>query len=155
MVLDVCRHVLEAAERVGTPLQPLSDAEASALTNRVRDQFFRRHLDWNYFAVETSTSGRNRRAGVWIDDYVAGRKAFLLFFDRKNIALRIPEGTALSPILLETHLFEIYLTDSEASYILVFNDHDVLIAAGDAREWLIARRERDEEEKRSKAQSET
>lgn len=40
-------------------------------------------------------------------------------------------------VLAECTGFEFYLTDVEATFLLCFNHHDVLIAAGDARPWLL------------------
>ena len=39
-------------------------------------------------------------------------------------------------ILGETSLFEFYVTDKNASYLLAFNHHDYLIACGEAKNWL-------------------
>jgi hypothetical protein len=40
-------------------------------------------------------------------------------------------------VLAESTGFEFYLTDIDATFLLCFNHHDFLIAAGDARPWLL------------------
>ena len=45
-------------------------------------------------------------------------------------------GDDLVAVLGETYGFEFYVTNKEKSYLLVFNHHDILMACGDAKNWL-------------------
>jgi hypothetical protein len=45
-------------------------------------------------------------------------------------------GTDLAGTLAECVGFEVYFTDPDASYLLIHNHHDNVIACGRAKEWL-------------------
>ncbi len=50
----------------------------------------------------------------------------------------LAHGRDAVAILEECTGFEFYLTNVEAKFLVCFNHHDFLIAAGDAAPWLIA-----------------
>jgi hypothetical protein len=62
----------------------------------------------------------------------------VLLFDLSNEAemFQVPSGTALHDLLYNTFGFVFYVTDSEATYLICFNDHDFLIGCGSARRWI-------------------
>ena len=52
------------------------------------------------------------------------------------VGLVIVRRDDLVAVLGETYGFEFYVTNKEKSYLLVFNHHDILMACGDAKNWL-------------------
>lgn len=52
------------------------------------------------------------------------------------LGYRFSSGDALLKLLEECPGFEFYLTDHMSSFALVFNHHDILLAVGEAKDWL-------------------
>ena len=65
-----------------------------------------------------------------------GNKKCILFLDEERFCLKISNGILLQKILEETYNFVFYITDQRLSYLLCHNDHDFVIACGDARNWI-------------------
>lgn len=79
----------------------------------------------------------NSVAWSWINEYI-GNTEVIMFFnesDEKKSFL-FKNGDDLVAILGETYGFEFYVTNKEKSYLLVFNHHDILMACGNAKNWL-------------------
>lgn len=79
----------------------------------------------------------NSDAWSWINEYI-GNTEVIMFFnesDEKKSFL-FKNGDDLVAVLGETYGFEFYVTNKEKSYLLVFNHHDILMACGDAKNWL-------------------
>jgi hypothetical protein len=70
-----------------------------------------------------------------------GYEAYLLTSqecDRSVVFLK--NGLNLSAILGECTGFIFYLTDLNFTYLICFNDHDILIGAGAAIDWVKSKR---------------
>ena len=79
----------------------------------------------------------NSYAWSWINEYI-GNTEVIMFFnesDEKKSFL-FKNGDDLVAVLGETYGFEFYVTNKEKSYLLVFNHHDILMACGDAKNWM-------------------
>ncbi len=48
-------------------------------------------------------------------------------------------GRDIASVLAECFGFVVYIVGSDLEYLLCFNNHDYVIAAGAAKSWLIAR----------------
>lgn len=74
-----------------------------------------------------------------ISEYVTGVAILLIEgSDDDHLGFRFEDRTELTRVLEESSNFVFYVTDPAGSYLLAFNDHDYLIAAGTARAWLSA-----------------
>lgn len=84
----------------------------------------------------TRTSIRGKFAWEFIDKILSqqpGDKVFMFFDERdKTPAFAFPRDVPIVPLLEQTSHFIFYLTNEELDYLICFNDHDFLIAAGTA-----------------------
>jgi hypothetical protein len=73
-----------------------------------------------------------------IGEFCAGR-ACILAFDPHDEAVAFEFGDAaqIPAVIDECFRFEFYVTDERYSFLLCFNHHDFLIAAGAAGSWLL------------------
>jgi hypothetical protein len=84
-----------------------------------------------------SASVQNPDGWQWISDFVGSRRCVLLFDAAEEVEmLDVPSGEALENLLANSYHFEFYVTDGDASYLICFNHHDMLICCGSARAWL-------------------
>ncbi len=72
-----------------------------------------------------------------VSEYVRGAAVLVIEgSDGDALGYRFKESRELTRVLEESSGYVFYVTDAEATYLLCFNDHDYLIAAGAARAWL-------------------
>jgi hypothetical protein len=73
----------------------------------------------------------------WFSEMLEKQKVLLFFEPNEgDISFQINNGSVLSSILENAYQFTFYLTNEESSFLLCCNDHDNLIASGDAIAWL-------------------
>nr|RNJ64599.1 MAG: hypothetical protein EDM05_35685 [Leptolyngbya sp. IPPAS B-1204]RNJ64666.1 MAG: hypothetical protein EDM05_35300 [Leptolyngbya sp. IPPAS B-1204] len=91
----------------------------------------------SYQNLKNTQSIHNQKGWSLIQNYV-GANEVLLFVnpDEEKDIWRIPSGEALTAILSETVGFPFYVTSQDADYLFCFDDHDCLIAAGQAGQWI-------------------
>jgi hypothetical protein len=135
------------AEQVQTAITTLSMIAArvppqdAAVT---RDRVFSRYASptrggalWERLADVVSVQD----ADGWkrIAEY-AGDHPGILFFNSEDepAMFEFTRRRDVVAVLAECTGFEFYLTDIEATFLLCFNHHDFMIAAGDARSWLLS-----------------
>ncbi len=72
-----------------------------------------------------------------IDEFIQ-EKEFYLFFDKRDEAIVyvFTQGQLLVDFLNEFPPFVFYITNESLDYLICYNDHDYLIAAGTAEPWL-------------------
>lgn len=76
-------------------------------------------------------------AWSYIKDFVKDNEC-IMFFDpeeEKEMFL-IQSGNDLNYILSETYGFVFYITNKQCSYLLCFNDHNILYGCGNAENWI-------------------
>ncbi|MGL5939366.1 MAG: hypothetical protein ACRC2S_03105 [Waterburya sp.] len=73
----------------------------------------------------------------WISEFV-NNKPILIFFEQSDdqSIVRIENGFYISKILGECFGFVFYITDINHNYLICFNDHNILIGAGTATDWI-------------------
>jgi hypothetical protein len=87
--------------------------------------------------LSDSASVQNPDGWQWISDFVGARRCILMFDASAEIEIvEVPSGEALENLLANSYHFELYVTDVDASYLICFNHHDMLICCGSARAWL-------------------
>ena len=64
---------------------------------------------------------------------IIGEQPIIIFFDsrRDSGVLKIDNGSKISKILSNCTGFVFYITNVQISFLICFNDHDVLIGVGD------------------------
>ena len=92
---------------------------------------------WDGGGLSDSASIQDPEGWRLISRFVGSRPC-VLFFDASDEAemLEILSGEALQTLLAESYGFEFYVTDADATYLICFNHHDMLIGCGSARVWL-------------------
>lgn len=72
-----------------------------------------------------------------LGDYL-GHQRTLLFFEWTDCedVFVFEDGADVVPVLAETHGFVLYLSNERLDYLLCFNDHDSILACGDAAHWV-------------------
>ena len=73
----------------------------------------------------------------YINEFVSDNACIMFFneFDEKKM-FKIKNGNDLYFLLSETSGFEFYITDSNYSYLICFNHHDILYGCGKASYWV-------------------
>ncbi|QRK07781.1 hypothetical protein JQX13_48705 [Archangium violaceum] len=80
---------------------------------------------------------RNPDAWQWISSVPRSGRVILFFEEHEEPAgFAFNSGTDVVSALAESTGFEFYLTDDAISFLITFNHHDYLSAAGDAAGWL-------------------
>ena len=92
---------------------------------------------------ESVRSSEERESALLLIDCAPDRcenrsSSCVLFFDISDEVemFHVPSGSSLDELLGNTFGFVFYVTDTNATYLLSFNDHDFLICCGSARKWL-------------------
>jgi hypothetical protein len=130
-----------AAQGGGVGLSPLDTLEASRLRSKLEDRYSPTNQRWPIWDTPGFPVGIHEPDG-WaaVREFVGNRRCVLLFNPGDEPEMfRVANGAELDVLLRETSGFEFYVSDDEASYLLCFNHHDVLIGTGTALEWLRAR----------------
>jgi hypothetical protein len=90
--------------------------------------------------LNDSAGHQNAEAWRWIASYLTGRPCILAFSPKDEVdAVELDDGSELVPVLEKCPGFAFYVTNASYSFLLCFNHHDFLIAAGEARDWLRGR----------------
>ncbi len=138
-------HLADEVERailvVGAVARPSERFTCSLLMEELRQRFasrpLKRHLPiWENLHSEASVQEHEgwRRIG----GFCAGRRCILIFNpQREETAFEFEDGSEITAVIAECFRFEFYVTDDQYSFLICFNHHDFLIAAGQAHAWLI------------------
>lgn len=80
---------------------------------------------------------QDAQAWSYIKDFVEDNNCIMFFNqeEEKEMFL-IQSGEDLNYTLSETYGFEFYITNKQCSYLLCFNDHDILYGCGIAEKWI-------------------
>ncbi len=141
---DIAVQILNSAKKHGIALIELSPFERDQIRNLLLLKYAP-HLSqwptwiWEHFPDrETliSTDG-------WklIAEYCPSAEVVLLFSVTDEVRVFcVPSGQDAVAILNDCYSFEVYYSDRDASYLLVHNHHDCVIACGLAKDWLQTRK---------------
>ncbi len=135
------------AEQVQTAIVMLSVAAARVSPQRsdvIRDRILSRYSSqirrgalWEHLADAVSVQDAD--AWKWIAEYDGNCPGVLFFNPEDEPAMfEFMHRRDVTAVLAECTGFEFYLTDNEATFLVCFNHHDFMIAAGDARAWLLS-----------------
>src|SRR3712207_2762173 len=117
-------------------LRPLPAGDREELRERVLSRYGGRGK-WLWETARNCASVHDPDGWRWISGFVGSRACVLLFDAGEEAGMfHVPSGPALESLLANSHGFEFYVTDMDASYLICFNHHDVLVCWGSARTWL-------------------
>jgi len=130
--------ISEAAGNAEQTVIPLSTQVVNALVLTIRSRFVNdtrsKAFLWDSFRDEVAVQDPD---GWLIAAGYPEPEPILLFLDGDSfVAYRFASSSALQRVLADSPGFEFYLTNPEASFVLCFNHHDVLIGVGDCLDWL-------------------
>lgn len=137
----IADDIRESAATSLTHIEEVPPPEAQAILDRAIQLYARgRYSGYLWKDLEDPVAVQDPNAWRWIAEFV-GNEPCVLFFDRdeESETFRVVDGSSLTMLLSETVGFEFYVTDDEVRYVLCFNHHDYLIAAGKAASWLASK----------------
>jgi hypothetical protein len=141
----VLSEILEAAKALGSSIQviPLSQQDSKKIIVEAWGKFANRTGGsaplWEYLG--NTCSVHNEDAWRWVADFLDTSPVLLLIDDStERSAVQITPGYGVVSVLEECTGFVFYITNDQLDYLLCFNDHDVLIGAGTAIDWVRSRR---------------
>ena len=137
----VGKAVLKAAETIGIQLEIVDPEVASGFRSDIDRRYAKKGMIPLWERLVDSIGDYDPEGWRVIGDYVGDREA-MLFFDEDNepTVFRIRSGDLLISLLSEAPLFVFYIANQSGEYLLCHNDHDYLIACGDAMTWLKERK---------------
>ncbi|NJK32748.1 MAG: hypothetical protein HC927_10245 [Deltaproteobacteria bacterium] len=141
--MTLANDIIQEVSRAGGAASLVPQAEADRLVASVRSKFAEpgtQNILWH--CLVDSESMHDPDGWKCIEPMIGGGEFFMLIkdYDRHRM-VKISRGDILTVVLGETVGFEFYVFDSELNYLICFNDHDMLIGAGQAAEWVRSLRE--------------
>jgi hypothetical protein len=132
---EIIRAIKAVAANANVSTTQTSQSVIEALTVRYGNGRGQEGHLWEQ--LQNDVSVRNPDAWRWIASFVDGHRAILVFDPEvEPSAFEFEHGNEIVSVLAECSGFEFYVTDAERTYLLCFNHHDYLIAAGRAASWL-------------------
>ena len=134
---NISEEVKRAAAVLNIDLTELSRDVSLEIIRIITEKYTKGHSCFLWDDLTDYVYVNNSDAWSWINEYI-GNTEVIMFFnesDEKKSFL-FKNGDDLVAVLGETYGFEFYVTNKEKSYLLVFNHHDILMACGDAKNWL-------------------
>lgn len=140
MIPKHSEEFINACIETGIQCKILSEDEKSILIDRTIQKFTRAG-QYNYPLWESlikSVGITFPFAWEWFD-IILKQKEVVFFFepDARDKAFKIEKAECIPLILQNSYRFTFYITDYDNSFLFCYNDHDNLIAAGDAELWLL------------------
>lgn len=130
-------EVSDAVSALGITARRLSADEADLIRDRLHDRF---GLDSQHFSVylsHESESLHDPKAWSWLSQFVGGSEAILLFPKcNEPEGWEFPDGGTIVRVLEECSGFVFFVTTKNNDCLIAFDDHDCLIGAGTAAEWV-------------------
>jgi hypothetical protein len=134
-ILSVSQEMSIAAEEIQR--EQSEDIRISMIRKFAKDDTYKNYI-WSNFPPRSFASCQDSNAWLLIKLFLQGRKNVLMLFNQSDeeSVLKFPDGEKIVPLLLECDDFEYYLTSEDYEYLICFNHHDSLMAAGSALPWL-------------------
>jgi hypothetical protein len=134
----IVQEVLRAADHFGFRLQVLDADQTAPLWHRLAQRFGepgRGRRLWEQLSQRAAVQDPD--AWCWIANFLSDEPVLMLFDPSDEVVgVRFAHGSQVVPVLAESFGFEFYVTNEQLEFLLCFNHHDFLIAAGSAKAWL-------------------
>lgn len=134
----IIAEILNVVKAYNVKAFPLNEKESVVLIDNIYSNFTavknRIPLWENLLDIKTY---RSNDGWKYVSDFI-GNSSTMLFLDPAEGAfgVNIKDGENLNLLLENSFGFVFYLTNTELDYLICFNDHDVLIGCGDAKDWI-------------------
>lgn len=117
---------------------PMLDHEAERLREIVYKRYDIDPKSPGVMIHSSTSSVHDPQAWSRIREFLSNDEAILFFreWDDDEVMWVFPDGESLHECLAETFGFVFFITNKSASFLLAFEDHDCLIGAGGAEEWV-------------------
>lgn len=144
MLPTVREEIERAAGQAGVRLTEVSHAHAGRIRRELLSKYGKDYrFEFGCDNITAHAAIQHPEAWTWIGEFL-GRRNALFFYDSSlatgrrpdNSMFLVPHGEDLVRLLEDCYGFVFYVTDEDTSYVLCFNEHDYLIGAGSAREWV-------------------
>lgn len=129
-------EILSTAISSGVHAIALGNEDRAALISMLSEKLGVRVDRNQIWGLSNAPSGVFCTDGWKLIATFVGDNPCLLFTQGMNFAIRLNNGKSLLMLIEQCPLFEFYVCDQEASYILCHNEHDYLIGWGKAEPWV-------------------
>ena len=131
-------EITSAASRAGIQGSILNRRATETLFNQLVNLFGTPGSSRPLWEMLTDGFGvQNADGWAWPSEFTASRPCIILFDPKEEVvAFELTDGAELVTLLADCTGFEFYVTNKSTRYLLSFNHHDFLVAAGEAKEWL-------------------
>jgi hypothetical protein len=137
-VWDIAGEINDAIKKANCHAKQIFGLDVEKIRKELEANFARGSEFWPLWEVlddQVSVQGEN--LWVMVGDYRANQQSYLLFNPKDEASMfAFEKGSDIPVVLSDCFAFEFYITDGLGSYLICFNHHDFLIAAGKAKEWL-------------------
>lgn len=134
----IADDMIGEADLLGVRASALPVNEREKIRRDLAEKYGRSKAGWPLWDGPSDDPSLQEEA-AWrlVADFV-GDSACIVLWERRTEeqALQFERGRDLVRVLEGVHRTEFYVTDHITSFLLCFNDHDCLVAAGRAAPWL-------------------
>lgn len=125
-------ELMDAGVRIGVEVEGLGVEEADRVRRASASIHSTRQGVLSVDFLRESISVHDPGAWCWLSEILDDRAVYVLFFKRDDLdGCRVSSGKSLSRLLAECVSFSCIIVDAEHRGLLILEDHDCLVAAGD------------------------
>lgn len=136
---DIKKQILDASKLLNIEVKEIDASLKEKMLMSICEKYLMDKIKFPLWErLNDAQSKSDEEAWKWVEDFIGDEKVTLFFnpSDEEGAYL-LNSGKDVVSILGEMYNVEFYLTDEETSYLLCFNHHDVLLASGNAKAWLV------------------
>ncbi|MCR4567306.1 MAG: hypothetical protein K5769_04605 [Pseudobutyrivibrio sp.] len=138
-MFSISNDIYQAIQGTNIVIEEVTEASALRLLSDIKKKYIDSSQKsvwlWEQLAEYEYISDNN--AWSYIKDFISNNECIMFFnIGDEDKMFRISNGNDLNYILAETFGYEFYITNEDTSFLLCFNHHDILYAAGEAKKWI-------------------
>jgi hypothetical protein len=130
--------VSEAIKATGYNLSEFSPEDSNKIRKDLETKFCRDSEQFGLWErIVSPFAVCQKHSWEWLEEFLL-QKNFLFFYEenRDSIIYQFSKTNLLSEFLNEIPIQVFYVSNASLDYLICYNDHDYLIAAGTAEPWL-------------------
>ncbi len=129
--------VRDAITELNISAQELAVEDALQIRSAIKTKYVRPNSHGPLWEQLGGDASRRRKDGEDIScEYVRDKNIILIVDGRDDFVMFSLSGNDLCRLFDLVYHIEFYLTDADTTYVLCFNDHDMLIGVGSCDTWL-------------------
>ncbi len=133
------QEIINASEKLKLNIQELSSLESQSTMLGILNRFCNKGI-YKYPIWENlidSIAIDCKFSWSWFKEILIEQELILFFEpDDDKKMFYFDNGKQIVEVLLNCYRFNFYITNLEQTFLFAYNDHDYLIACGNAKEWL-------------------